>query len=402
MNGSERSGARLFVSYSRKDRPFVDQLAQALSDGGHDVWFDLQDIRPSEEWLAAIHAAIERADAFVFVVSPDSVNPESVCAQEIDYATAHNKRIIPVVCRQVEPRLVQVPEAIGRLNWIFFMNAERFTESLGQLVSAIETDLEWVRSHTRLLERAVEWDAAKRDDSFVLQKNDLSGAERWLALGPAKEPTPTALQTEYIIESRAVATRRQRRLLVSGAIAALLVGIGITVAGYQYLQAEDRRTQALSRELAAESRFETDRTLDRAIPLSLLAVTARTLPESVDSAIAAGQASFGVVRFLRGHTGRVVGLCVVAGGRYLVSVGNDERVIVWDIAAGAPLRRLLPDLPDTGDAFTQVACSPSIPLVAIAPPTGNLTLWRIEADDVKLVADIEESDGSPEFPLRLF
>jgi hypothetical protein len=91
--GSAGNGhAKLFVSYSRKDRSFVERLSEALKASGQDIWVDLQDIRASEDWPNAIHSAIEGADAFVFVVSPDSVDPTSVCVQEIDHAVAHNKR----------------------------------------------------------------------------------------------------------------------------------------------------------------------------------------------------------------------------------------------------------------------------------------------------------------------
>jgi hypothetical protein len=70
--GSAGNGhAKLFISYSRKDRSFVERLPEALKASGQDIWVDLQDIRPSEDWLNAIHSAIEGADAFVFVVSPD-------------------------------------------------------------------------------------------------------------------------------------------------------------------------------------------------------------------------------------------------------------------------------------------------------------------------------------------
>ena len=145
-------------------------------------------------WLRAIHSAIEAlTPACSWWVG--SVDPISVCAQEIEYAVTHNKRIIPIVCRAVDTRAVRIPEPIAKINWVSFVEPDGFQESIATLVSAIETDLDWVKQHTRLLERAVEWDAAKRDGSFLLQKNDLRAAERWLALGPTKDPKPTALQT---------------------------------------------------------------------------------------------------------------------------------------------------------------------------------------------------------------
>lgn len=220
-NTSASFSARLFISYSRKNRSFVEQLVASLEGGGYDVWVDLQDIRPSEEWLAAIHSAIESADVVVFVLSTYSLDPSSVCARELEHAIRHNKRLVPVVCSRVDTRTTQVPDAIGKLNWVSFLEPECFDRGVADLISAIGTDLDWVKQHTRYLGRAVEWDAARRDDSYALQKNDLLAAETWLALGATdKEPRPTALQTTYILESRAVATRRRRTQLLLGAIAA--------------------------------------------------------------------------------------------------------------------------------------------------------------------------------------
>jgi hypothetical protein len=107
------------------------------SHGGQDVWVDLEDIRPSEDWLRAIHSAIEGADAFV--VSPDSVDPASFCAQEIDYAVTHDNRIIPVACHAVDTRFVRVPEPIAKINWVPFVEPDGFQQSIVALVSAIDS-----------------------------------------------------------------------------------------------------------------------------------------------------------------------------------------------------------------------------------------------------------------------
>ncbi len=71
---------------------------------------DLEDIPPTAEWRVKIKQGIEGARAFVFVLSPDSMtSPE--CLKEIDYAVASHKRLIPVVCREVDSRAVPEPLA---------------------------------------------------------------------------------------------------------------------------------------------------------------------------------------------------------------------------------------------------------------------------------------------------
>jgi TIR domain len=63
----------VFISYSRKDKEFVRRLHEALSQRNREAWVDWEDIRPTEEFMQAIYGAIEGADTFIFVLTPDSV-----------------------------------------------------------------------------------------------------------------------------------------------------------------------------------------------------------------------------------------------------------------------------------------------------------------------------------------
>ena len=66
--------ADVFISYSRRDSEFVRRLAEGLKDHGKDSWIDVDGIRAGEVFPAALRSAIESSDAFVFVISPDSVS----------------------------------------------------------------------------------------------------------------------------------------------------------------------------------------------------------------------------------------------------------------------------------------------------------------------------------------
>ena len=176
--------AEVFISYSRKDKDFVRRLDEALKSRGREAWVDWEDIRPTEEWMEAIYSAIEGADTFVFVLTPDSV-ASVVCGREIAHAAANNKRMVPIVARDVNADTV--PEALAKLNWIFFRDGDDFGKATDTLISALDTDLKWVHEHTRLLTRAVEWNAHGRNNSFVLRGDDLRSAERWLAEAGAEK-----------------------------------------------------------------------------------------------------------------------------------------------------------------------------------------------------------------------
>ncbi|NEQ55484.1 MAG: toll/interleukin-1 receptor domain-containing protein, partial [Leptolyngbya sp. SIO3F4] len=85
----------VFISYSRKDKSFVQALNKTLEESGQDTWVDWKDIPISADWWKEIEIGIEKADTFIFIISPYSVESK-VCGQEIDHAVKHNKRILPI------------------------------------------------------------------------------------------------------------------------------------------------------------------------------------------------------------------------------------------------------------------------------------------------------------------
>ncbi len=83
---SEINAARktkIFISYSRKDKAFVRKLNNAIDAAGIDAWVDWEGIPLSSDWMSEISAAIEGGDAFIFVISPDSLKSQ-VCRDELE------------------------------------------------------------------------------------------------------------------------------------------------------------------------------------------------------------------------------------------------------------------------------------------------------------------------------
>ena len=62
-----------FISYSRKDKGFAQQLDERLRDLKRKPWADWEPLRPGSEFPPRIRAGIEGAANFIFVVSPDSI-----------------------------------------------------------------------------------------------------------------------------------------------------------------------------------------------------------------------------------------------------------------------------------------------------------------------------------------
>jgi len=187
---------------------FVYRLHKELTSGKRkDTWADFEDIPPASKWRLEIAAAIEQADNFVFIISPDSVASKE-CGQELAHAIKQHKRLIGVVYREVDPNAI--PKALAELNFIFCRSGDDFGNAVESLVTAIETDLEWVKKHTSLLTRAVEWRSRERDSSLLLRGDDLEIAEAWMAQSGTKKPAPNELQGQFILASRQEETSRQR------------------------------------------------------------------------------------------------------------------------------------------------------------------------------------------------
>jgi len=264
----------VFVSYARTDSVFVSRLVESIESRGKDVWVDTEGIADGEVFPEAIKRAIEQSDAFVFVITPDSV-ASAYCENEVEYARDMQKRIVPIL--RVPVPDPQLPTEIRVRNWIPFTDAAQFDASVARLVGALDTDLEAVRAHTRWLVKALEWDSEGRERSRLLRGAELRSAEAWLAGSPeGAEPAPTQLQREYLLASRQAAARRQRTL-VGASLAVAVVSVGLLVfALISRGEAINEQQTASSRALA--SRSEAELTVDPEISVLLGMRAVRTKP----------------------------------------------------------------------------------------------------------------------------
>ncbi|MFN8382790.1 MAG: TIR domain-containing protein [Anaerolineales bacterium] len=235
---------KIFISYSRKDKQFVRKLNDAIDAAEIDAWVDWEGIPLSSDWMAEINAAIEGGDAFVFVISPDSLKSQ-ICQNELELGIKNNKKIIPVLYREPEKRQKMHPK-LASTNWVYMRSRkDDFKATIPQLVNAIQTDLGWVQQHTRLLERATEWERKNKNKSYLLQGEDLEDGEKWMTESTKHESREVVpLQAEYISTSRKNAIQRQRNLTIGiGLVMVVSVLLGI-FALFQWRSAVENKKAA--------------------------------------------------------------------------------------------------------------------------------------------------------------
>ena len=201
---------RVFVSYSRDDLDFADQLVIGLEFAGFAPSIDRSGISGGEDWRLRLGNLIRETDTVVFVLSPASAVSQ-ICDWEVREAEKLGKRIIPILCRPLQGNLP--PKHLSDLNYIYFYHEPKspgsgFAAGLASLTAALNTDIEWHRERTRILLRATEWDEGGRQPARLLSGTDIQAAKEWAAKRPRTEPELTELQLAFIQASEEEAEAR--------------------------------------------------------------------------------------------------------------------------------------------------------------------------------------------------
>lgn len=74
---------KIFVSYSRNDIDIAKNIYQFLRDNGFNVWMDIFDLVPGQDWKLEIHARIKSSDYFVACLSNNSVSKRGYVQTEL-------------------------------------------------------------------------------------------------------------------------------------------------------------------------------------------------------------------------------------------------------------------------------------------------------------------------------
>ncbi len=90
----------LFISYTPSDEEFGRQLVNRLETAGYKIWLDAEEDGAGDELGRQTVFAIERSDALLLLLSPDSVESERV-QRKFQLAENSEKPIISLVVRPV-------------------------------------------------------------------------------------------------------------------------------------------------------------------------------------------------------------------------------------------------------------------------------------------------------------
>lgn len=95
----------IFIAYASEDRSIAEEIHFALIAAGHETFFDKANLPPGHDYHDRIRRAVERADVFVYLASPESVAPGNYALTELNYARSKwphpSGRVVPVRLRNV-------------------------------------------------------------------------------------------------------------------------------------------------------------------------------------------------------------------------------------------------------------------------------------------------------------
>jgi hypothetical protein len=127
---------RVFISYSRDDRPFVDRLSADLRRFGVQTWVDVENIKPGARWDEALNSGLQEAAALVFILSRKMVASRWMLLELQHFASSQNKTIFPVIIQDID--LTQVPSEIRNIQWAEFRYS--YDHGLKSLLAAMGID----------------------------------------------------------------------------------------------------------------------------------------------------------------------------------------------------------------------------------------------------------------------
>ncbi|ESA32550.1 wd40 repeat-containing protein [Leptolyngbya sp. Heron Island J] len=226
----------VFFIHHIDDFDFSQRLNETLLVQGKSAWLSPEGSAGETDRLEDTHQLIDNTETVLFVMSPSSVRCQP-CLNQLAYAHSQHKRILPVIYRDVIKS--SLPEGIESLPWSDFRRHDGdFLVNFGELFRTLESEPYHVRSHTRLLVKASEWDISQRDDSFLLRGKDLAESERWLQQAANKTPPVTALQKAYIKASQALPFKKikVRSVALATAVTAIAVSVVRLFGGLQPLE----------------------------------------------------------------------------------------------------------------------------------------------------------------------
>ncbi len=124
----------IFMSYSRRELGFVDDLVSKLEKEGYNVWLDYRVLIPGTPWKGQIEKGLKESDTVLLVVSQASLASKYV-ALEWQHFLDTNKRVILLIFEAVD-----LPKELEKYEWVDFRGS--YKAGLKELFSQLKQPIQ--------------------------------------------------------------------------------------------------------------------------------------------------------------------------------------------------------------------------------------------------------------------
>jgi len=194
-----------FLSYSSVDGlEFALRLRDALEAGPPSIglWFDKRDLQAGLDWDEQLAGAIRDAEGVLFVMTLDSVTPNSVCKKEWTRALKYKKPVIPLL---VHPT-AEMPFSLEPRQYI------DFTGSFDAGLARLRQRLEWQRSPAGIVQALRDRvEDARRDAA-----REMDAAKQARAVEDLRQFQQQLAEQERAVKDPAAAAQRVAASIAAG------------------------------------------------------------------------------------------------------------------------------------------------------------------------------------------
>lgn len=131
--------AKIFISHSSIDKPFVHELKNELSkDKSFNFWIDENEILAGDDIQKTISESLKEMDYLLLVISENSTKSPWVNFEVSQFmGFAENKRIIPIVLSKGQKFSEPIDNLIRRLNYLDFSDKKNWQKNITSIKLAL-------------------------------------------------------------------------------------------------------------------------------------------------------------------------------------------------------------------------------------------------------------------------
>jgi hypothetical protein len=131
---------KVFLSYAQTDKTLAKIIVDGLKKAGFDVWEEMNEILPGDNWADKTAKALRESQAMVVLLTPEALQSPYV-QHEIGYALgskSYKKRLIPVIIGSPDsiPE-EQIPWILQRFQTVRFPRRGNREESIKQIAQKL-------------------------------------------------------------------------------------------------------------------------------------------------------------------------------------------------------------------------------------------------------------------------